>query len=282
MKKVIPSFILACTVLASSTAYAATNNSIEINGTAVASDVKPEVKDNRTMVPLRVISENLGAKVAWTKTEVTLTKNNMKVILKPNSTTAVKNGTAVQLDVKPYVVDNRIIVPLRFIAETFGCTVNYSNSTVTVESAPLVINGVQVNALQQEYHMTMGGIVQQVNGNAYNEAIYTSFETNKGAKVDAPANYSWSPNYDIPGSYLKTAQYDFLDKNGKSVKSYEIYTLLQPTTDDAGKSVRTVLLYDVTGAQWYSFSDSARQAIDQLMVTADKNGFLKVISNTIV
>ncbi|MBO7748963.1 copper amine oxidase N-terminal domain-containing protein [Paenibacillus sp. MWE-103] len=275
MKKIISCVMLAVTLLVSSTAYAATSMSIIIDGTSVASDAKPEFKDNRTMVPLRVISENLGAKVAWSKSEVTVIKDGMKIVLKTDSAVAVKNGKAVQLDVKPYAKNNRVLVPLRFIAETFGCSVDYSHSTVSVESAPLVIDGVPVKVMQNEFHMIMGGVVQQISANALNEAIYRSFETNKGAKVDAPVDYSWTINLDTPESYYKNGQYDFLDNNGKSVQRYDIYSLQQPTTTSE------VLLHDVTKNQWYVFSRDARMAIDTLVERAYANGSLKVISNTV-
>ena len=45
--------------MTSSPAYAA-DFQIKVDGVTIASDVNPEVKSNRTMVPLRVISENLG------------------------------------------------------------------------------------------------------------------------------------------------------------------------------------------------------------------------------
>lgn len=61
------------------------------------------------------------------------------------------------------------MVPLRFIAEGFGCDVSYGNHTVTIETKPLVIDGVEVKALQQEYRMIMGGVVNQINGNTYNK-----------------------------------------------------------------------------------------------------------------
>ncbi|WP_268625196.1 copper amine oxidase N-terminal domain-containing protein [Paenibacillus alvei] len=128
------------------------------------------------MVPLRVISENLGATVNWSNSEITLTKDNMKVILILNSTSAKKNGQKITLDVKPYVKINRIYVPLRFIAETFGCKIDYSNYTVSVETKPLVIDGVKIKALQYEIHMIMGGIVHILK--------------NKVTKVKAPDNYS--------------------------------------------------------------------------------------------
>lgn len=281
MKKVIPGIILALTILTSSPAYAA-EHSIKIDGVAVTSDVLPEIKNNRMMVPIRVISENLGAKVEWSNSEVTLTKNNMKLTLRPNSNTVVKNGETIPLDVKPYVKNNRVVVPLRFIAEAFGCKVNFSSSTVTVDTEPLVVNDVQVKALQQEYRMTMGGVVQQVNGNAYNEAIFNLFEDNKDAKIDAPDHYSWSAIFDVPGSYYKNGQYDFLDDKGNSVQRFDIYTLLRAFPDDLLSAYPDVVVYDASEDQWYLFSDAARDSINQLMDTASKNGFVTVISNTVV
>jgi len=160
VKKFLSGIFLALfLVLAAAPAYAA-NIQIKIDGVAVASDVEPEIVDNRTMVPVRVISENLGVSVNWAHPTVTFIKDNMKVVLDVKRSTAVKNGETATVDVKPYIKNNRIMVPLRFIAETFGCDVSYEDCTVAVNTEPLIINGVKVKALQHEYHMTMGGVVQ--------------------------------------------------------------------------------------------------------------------------
>ena len=156
------------------------------------------------------------------------------------------------------------------------------NSTVTVETKPLVIEGVKVNALQQEYRMTMGGIVQQINGNAYNEAIYRIMTENKGAKAEAPVSYSWNANFDVPGSYYKQGQYDFLDEKGNSVKRFDIYSLLNAFPAEILLGYPEVLIYDYSEDQWYLFSAAAQESIGQLIDTAAKNGFLTVISNTVV
>ncbi|MGI6066262.1 MAG: stalk domain-containing protein [Bacillota bacterium] len=114
-------------------AYAA-NIQIEVDGIAIASDVAPEMKNSRTMVPLRVISENLGTVVNWSNSEVTLSNRDVKVLLKLNNAEAVKNGKTLLLDVKPYLKNNRIMVPLRFLAEAFSYEVNYKNFVVTVDT----------------------------------------------------------------------------------------------------------------------------------------------------
>ncbi|WP_127496770.1 hypothetical protein [Paenibacillus glycanilyticus] len=160
---------------------------------------------------------------------------------------------------------------------------NKSSSTVTADTAPpLVIDGVQVNALQQEYHMTMGGVVQQIIDNATNEAINKAFVDNKGSDVNAPASYSWTANMDVPGSYYKNGQYDFLDSKGTSVKRYEIYSLLRAFPDDQLAQYPDVLLHDASEDKWYLFSEPAKNKINQLIDTASSNGSVKVISNTAV
>ncbi|WP_018757723.1 copper amine oxidase N-terminal domain-containing protein [Paenibacillus terrigena] len=266
MKKIFSVIFFAMIVIITASPTYAADIQIKVEGVTIASDVKPEMKNNRTMLPLRVISENLGAKVHWSGSEVTLSKNSMKVLLKLNSSTAVKNGKTVQLDVKPYIKNNRIIVPLRFIAETFGCKVDYSNYTLMVDTEPLVIDGVKVTALQQEYQMTMGSIVNQIKGNANIEAIYNNFVDNKGSKVEAPSDPTWSVAYG-------TGQYDFLDQEGNSIKRFDIYS--------SPEAAPEFLIYDATENQWYLFNNAANKSMYQFIDTATKNGFRTVISNNI-
>ncbi|AJE53989.1 copper amine oxidase N-terminal domain-containing protein [Paenibacillus polymyxa] len=273
-------FLAIFLCISSSTAYAA-QNQIKIDGVAIATDAKPQMKNKRTMVPLRVISESLGANVEWSDSEVILAKSDMKVKLAVNKSTAEKNGQKIQLDVKPYLKNNNIYVPLRFIAETFGCNVNYSNFAVTINIEPLLIDGVQVKALQQEYHMIMGGVVQHIHGNAYNKAIYNIFAKNKGEKVEAPENYSWRLTIDTPGSYYKNAQYDFLDQKGKSLARFDVYSLIQSFPSEVLIGYPKFLIHDVSKDEWYLFSDSAAKSINQLINNATNNGFMTVISNTV-
>ncbi|OAZ48212.1 copper amine oxidase N-terminal domain-containing protein [Paenibacillus polymyxa] len=273
-------FLAIFLCISSSTAYAA-QNQIKIDGVAIATDAKPQMKNKRTMVPLRVISESLGARVEWSDSEVILAKSDMKVKLAVNRSTAEKNGQKIQLDVKPYLKNNNIYVPLHFIAETFGCNVNYSNFAVTINIEPLLIDGVQVKALQQEYHMIMGGVVQQIHGNAYNKAIYNIFAKNKGEKVEAPENYSWRLTIDTPGSYYKNAQYDFLDQKGKSLARFDVYSLIQSFPSEVLIGYPKFLIHDVSKDEWYLFSDSAAKSINQLINNATNNGFMTVISNTV-
>lgn len=89
--------------------------------------------DNRLLVPLRPIFENLGANVEWdagTKA-ITGTKGTTVVNLTINQNEAYVNGNVVILDVPAKVIDGSTYVPLRFIAGSLGADVTYNSATST-------------------------------------------------------------------------------------------------------------------------------------------------------
>lgn len=281
MKKIITGIVLTSMLWAASPADAATTQ-IKIDDVVLKTDAAPELKNNRTMVPLRVISENLGTQVQWSNSKITLTLNKDTITLNPDSKTVIKNGKTEQLEVKPYLKSDRIYLPIRFFAETFGSQVDYKQGVVSIVTEPLLLENEKVNTLRYEYHMTMGGIIQEIKGNAYNKAIYKIFQEQKGDKVDEPKEYYWHFNLDSPGSYYKLGQYDFMSIDNKSVEQFDIYTLNGPFPEELLEGYSEYLLHNFDENSWYIFSDNAVQAIQRLMNAATTNGFNKIISNTVV
>lgn len=109
------------------------NINIVINGSLISTDVSPIVSNGRTLVPLRVISETLGANVTWqTDGRVNITKNNKAIILSVNETNALIDNRVVQLESAVILVQGRTMVPVRFIAEAFGAIVNWDYTTRVV------------------------------------------------------------------------------------------------------------------------------------------------------
>ncbi len=106
-----------------------------VNGTPKTLDAVPFVTPNgRTMVPVRFITEVLGALVDWDNTtrKVTVRLDPTIVILTIGSTTAVVNAQNQTLDAPAQISHDRTFVPLRFISEAFGLTVDYNNATKTI------------------------------------------------------------------------------------------------------------------------------------------------------
>ena len=94
-------------------------------------DVPPEVRDGRTMVPLRAVAEALGADVSWEQEtgRITLTRAGSTVVMTLNSTTAQVDGQEVEMDVAPYATEGRTLIPARYAAEFFGQRVTWDGST---------------------------------------------------------------------------------------------------------------------------------------------------------
>lgn len=124
-------------------------------------------KDNRTFVPIRVISENLEAEVKWYPEDnrIMIQKNSVIIKLKINDRIAEMNGKKVTLDVSPFIYENSTYVPVRFISESFGAKVSYitgdskivrthsGNITIDTEfQTDIISEDNAVSMLQKELH----------------------------------------------------------------------------------------------------------------------------------
>lgn len=116
--------------------------SINVDGVAVQTDVPPYIDNNsRTMVPVRLLSEALGCYVEWHGGEqrVRLTRPGKIVELFIGREVARVNDTEQKMDTTAVIREGRTMVPLRFLAETFGLKVDWRKDQRTVaivSSAP--------------------------------------------------------------------------------------------------------------------------------------------------
>ena len=83
-------------------------------------------------MPLRSIFERLGASVVYQSGTINATKGQRTISLTIGSTQATVDGQAQIVDVAPFIVGATTYVPLRFIAQSLGATVNYNSSTNVV------------------------------------------------------------------------------------------------------------------------------------------------------
>lgn len=103
-------------------------------GRPLSFDVPPFIEQGRTLVPLRGISEALGAEVAWdddTRT-VLVVYQTTTIKLQIANPQALKNSQRISLDVAPRIVQGRTMVPLRFVSEAFGASVAWNPNTRSV------------------------------------------------------------------------------------------------------------------------------------------------------
>ncbi|MCL2163542.1 MAG: stalk domain-containing protein [Oscillospiraceae bacterium] len=104
-----------------------------LDGKTLSFDVPPTIINNRTLVPLRAIFEEMGAKVEWNNTTqtVTATKGGIVVVLTIGSLSPTVNGNVIPIDQPGMIVDGRTLAPLRFVAEAFGGVVEWDGATNT-------------------------------------------------------------------------------------------------------------------------------------------------------
>ena len=97
-------------------------------------DVPPIIESNRTLVPMRIIFEAMGAQVDWNEAEqqVTAVLGDKAIKLMVNSRVAYVNGVEKALDVPTRSSSNRTMVPVRFVGESLGLKVDWDGATRTV------------------------------------------------------------------------------------------------------------------------------------------------------
>ena len=122
-------------------ARAVTTVAVELDGVPLETgDVPAFLLEGRTMVPVRLVSEHLGAEVTWLQDtqQVRIETGQTSITLTVGSAEALVNGQAVELyDGVPAVkaaVDGitRTMVPLRFVSEQMGAQVAFDSGTYTV------------------------------------------------------------------------------------------------------------------------------------------------------
>lgn len=113
------------------------NPVMTVNGEDIPIDAEgsaPVIVNDRTLLPVRAVVEEMGGTVAWddnTKT-VTLNYNSDEIKLVIDSETATLNGSAQTLDTAPTIINDRTMLPIRFIAESFKFNVDWAQETQTV------------------------------------------------------------------------------------------------------------------------------------------------------
>lgn len=118
---------------------------IYLDGTELnlSSKVKVENIKGTVMVPIRVISENLGYSVGWKKSTQTVTVkgNGTTVEMVIGDKTAKVNGQRAEMTRAPILRGGTTIVPIRFVSEQMGLNVKWDNQKKAVYlTTPTTVN----------------------------------------------------------------------------------------------------------------------------------------------
>ncbi|MBE5812394.1 MAG: hypothetical protein E7314_01910 [Clostridiales bacterium] len=105
---------------------------VRVNFTQINLPTDAVIQNNRTLVPLRVLSEIFGAKVHWEESgKVTVYHNNNIIILNKDSEYISVNGKSTKTDAKVIEKEDYMMVPLKFFSDYLGLEVEwYGNSRI--------------------------------------------------------------------------------------------------------------------------------------------------------
>lgn len=226
--------VMLLSIFISSFALAAGDIKLVIDGSVITTTPQPIIENSRTLVPVRLVSERLGAVVEWNEENriVHIVKGNRSVILRIDSHLVeyLTGERMVNLcDVPPKIIDNRTYVPLRLVSSALGVSVNWEDSTRTVQ-----VNSAQAANITPFFNLKITTVKpgQVISGRT---DLQTSFPaavpdgaaeikylllnsvTGKGAVIargtNFTAKYSWLPDLKENGQRIIVAA--VYDKNGR-------------------------------------------------------------------
>jgi hypothetical protein len=193
------------------------------------------------MVPVRVISEALGATVSWDSSTqtVTLLNNGVHIAMTLGGYT-LENGSPITLDNPAQLINGRVMVPIRFIAEVFGCKVNWNASSQAVEissnsaepqtpssspsSSSTVTTPSQTQATQAQIDQDIASVQQNIsNLNAQAQVSIESIKAEYDPQIAELEEEQKDLNYSATGAPGQTLG---LEEIGKQYET-QIYGLQQ-------------------------------------------------------
>lgn len=205
-----------------------------VDGKDITALASPILENDRTLVPIRFISEELGAEVIWngTNNTIKIEKGDRSILLRLGSRLVeYDNGSSYELsDVVPKIVNERTFVPLRLVSNALDIGINWNeiNFSVDIDSSATSdknsLSDVKIKSLNEG--QTINGKTElQIN---FEKDIKEGKEirfllldpkTGKGFVIgrgeELKNSYPWIPKLEDKGEKVLVGA--IYDKNGKFI-----------------------------------------------------------------
>jgi N-acetylmuramoyl-L-alanine amidase len=107
-----------------------------IDGREIATDVPPVIINGRTLAPARAVFEALGGDVYWDEAAspavVRVSYSGISLTLTIGSATATVNGAEAIMDEPARILNDRTLIPARFVSESLNFTVRWDEANKIV------------------------------------------------------------------------------------------------------------------------------------------------------
>ncbi|MDP3385722.1 MAG: stalk domain-containing protein [Eubacteriales bacterium] len=210
----------------------ATTIRLLVDGNDITSLSSPLIVNDRTLVPIRFVSEEIGAEVVWDgiNRTVKVVKGDKSVFLRIDSyLVEYSNGEAYQLsDVAPMIINDRTYVPLRLISNGLGIGIEWNEAlrTVTVDSK-------KTSAME-----------------SFHDVNITSLTSNQIIDGKTTINFSFGDKYKGLVKEVKLLMLErdsatgFVVSGEKQLTNSLVYI---PSIEENGAKIMVVALYDENG-----------------------------------
>ena len=253
-------FSLVLMIFVTSNVFAGRSPLIEYNGKIVKSDVAPYIQNERTMVPIRFISETLGYEVKWDndKREVEVLGKDTDIKLYIDSKNAKVNDKDVKLDAPASIKKDRTFVPLRFVAENLKAEVKWDKENFKViindkNSSSLSLNlsadeenyVKEIKSLQSDLNKSIGKLKLSFFDNAANlssDELNSSYEN---ANSEITNIVSRIKSLNVPDKFKESHEYTLR----ASEKALEILPGLKNSIMSENEESAKVFIRELTDFQ---------------------------------
>jgi hypothetical protein len=257
MNKLILILVVLSMLLIPVSAIAKTIPVYDENGRMLVLKPAAQETDGCTMVPIRAIAEYFNAIVKWEASAIFIIKGETQVILRIGNKTAEKqvNGkkTEFRLDRAPYLENDRVMVPLRFVSEGLGERVAYYGSN----NNDAIILG------NNQYHGSIE--YERILGNNQDEEKL----------IDITKRYQESNVYDYRAVWSVSDHFLFYPLNQITISYCHNYNYDRETAEKMRRDYSYYLSNELQqGQDWMEFLSMA------LTLRSDLEGYIIDVSST--
>ncbi|MGE5458905.1 MAG: copper amine oxidase N-terminal domain-containing protein [Methanobacterium sp.] len=225
---------------------------VYLDGSQLYFDVPAQIINGRAVVPMRAIFEALDADVSWNGASQTVrsTKGSITMTMKIGSNVYSLNGVDKITDVPAQIINGRTMVPLRVVAESLQCKVEYKGNinSVMIESGPgnssvpSITEGINHNNSlpTDDFEFVNTNMTCEINMSASVDERYHYFGN---VTVKNTGNTKWNEDYSY--EYLSEDSTGLgWEINEKVVCPGEIYTTDEYGSWQANKGLLYLVIYN--------------------------------------
>lgn len=180
---------------------------------------KPLLLADRAYVPLRLVAGVFGAEIDWLPGENAVwlgLSEGREIKLVIGSRQEVLNGKSTA-----FAQNDRVYVPLRMIAESFDCQVDYDQGRVEILPEGWELNGQRICGLARETHGTASTYIYMIASPYQARQLYELVMENRGAEVPEPELNGTQANYDSPKYYWCCNKFYLLTAESRFLNAWE-------------------------------------------------------------